>query len=315
MNYHKLGQTGLTVSRLCFGALTIGPLQKNLPLKEGAAVIRAALDKGVNFIDTAELYETYGYIKEALAGFSGEVVISAKSYAHTYDGMRESVENACRSIGRDYIDIFSLHEQSSRLTLKGHADALRCLADAKKEGLIRAIGVSTHYVEVVRAAAMLDEVDVLHPLVNMAGLGIADGSREDMMKAMDFAAYMGKGMYAMKVLGGGHLSHKSEEAFSWALGLPGVASIAVGMHSAEEVLVNCAVFSGLTPDSAVSERVKNYRRDIFVEEYCTGCGACCARCSSGALGIEGGRAVIDKAKCLRCGYCAAACQHFCIKVV
>ncbi len=315
MNYNILGNTGLKVSRLCFGALTIGPLQKNLTCKEGAAVIRTALDGGVNFIDTAELYGTYGHIGQAVRGHSGAVVISAKSYAYSYEGMRKSVEKACRETGRGHIDIFGLHEQTSRLTLKGHAEALRYLADAKKAGLVRAVSVSTHYVEVVRVAAMLDEVDVIHPLINKAGLGIADGSREDMLAAMEFAAYMGKGLYAMKILGGGHLSGESEEAFSWALSLPGVASVAVGMRDAAEVKVNCAIFSGEAPDRELAGKVRNLQRDIFVEEYCIGCGACAARCSSGALDILDGRAVIDSDKCVRCGYCASVCPHFCIKVV
>jgi aryl-alcohol dehydrogenase-like predicted oxidoreductase len=69
MIYTELGRTGLSVSRLCFGALTVGPLQSNLPLNEGAAVIRYALEQGVNFIDTAKLYGTYPYIREALRGW------------------------------------------------------------------------------------------------------------------------------------------------------------------------------------------------------------------------------------------------------
>ena len=187
MEFRHLGNTGLAVSRLCFGALTIGPLQANLPLQTGAAVIRTALAAGVNFIDTAELYETYPYIRAACCDFPG-VVIASKSYAYTYDGMRRSVENACRAIGRDYIDIFLLHEQSSRLTLAGHSDALAFLADAKRRGLVRAAGVSTHSVDVVRAAAGMPAVDVIHPLFNLRGLGIADGTAADMAAAVAAAA-------------------------------------------------------------------------------------------------------------------------------
>jgi aryl-alcohol dehydrogenase-like predicted oxidoreductase len=69
MEKRKLGKTEIEVSRLCFGGLTVGPLQANLPLMQGADVIREAFERGVNFIDTAELYETYPYIKEALKSF------------------------------------------------------------------------------------------------------------------------------------------------------------------------------------------------------------------------------------------------------
>ncbi|MCL5290108.1 MAG: aldo/keto reductase, partial [Firmicutes bacterium] len=74
MQYRVLGRTGFKVSRLCFGALTVGPLQAGLPVAEGAGVIRRAIDYGVNLIDTAELYGTYSYIREALKGVEREGV-------------------------------------------------------------------------------------------------------------------------------------------------------------------------------------------------------------------------------------------------
>ena len=64
MELYELGNTGIRVSPICFGSLTIGPLQRNLPLKEGYQVLRRAIDLGVNFIDTADLYQTYPYIRK-----------------------------------------------------------------------------------------------------------------------------------------------------------------------------------------------------------------------------------------------------------
>ena len=113
MNYDYLGNSRIRVSKLCFGALTIGPLQAGLSISQGADVLRHALDMGVNFVDTAELYGTYPYIKQALKGFSGSVVIASKSYAYTAEGMRQSLEKARRELDRDVIDIFLLHEQES----------------------------------------------------------------------------------------------------------------------------------------------------------------------------------------------------------
>ena len=217
MEYRVLGRSGLQVSRLCFGALTVGPLQAKMPLRQGADVMRAAFAAGVNFIDTAELYETYDYIHEALPGYNDKIIISSKSYAYTYSGMRDSVHKACKALGRDYIDIFMLHEQTSRMTLKGHWEALEFLVDAKREGLVRAVGVSTHTIDVVRAAALIEEIDVIHPILNMRGIGICDGTVEEMLAAIELAAYTGKGIYTMKALGGGHLSSVSDDAFQWIL--------------------------------------------------------------------------------------------------
>ncbi|HPU21418.1 MAG TPA: aldo/keto reductase, partial [Thermoclostridium caenicola] len=80
MEYRFLGKTGIKVSRLCFGALVIGPLQRNLSVEEGAAVIEEALRLGVNFIDTADLYDTYPYIRRAIERSGIRPVIASKCY-------------------------------------------------------------------------------------------------------------------------------------------------------------------------------------------------------------------------------------------
>ncbi|MFZ5754869.1 MAG: aldo/keto reductase, partial [Bacillota bacterium] len=134
MEYQLLGHTGLKVSRLCFGSLTMGPLQANLSIKQGAALLRYAFELGVNFIDTAKLYRTYPYIKEALRGWDAPVIIASKSYDYTWEGMQRSVEEARLAIDRDYLDIFLLHEQESELTLEGHRPALEYLWEAKAKG-------------------------------------------------------------------------------------------------------------------------------------------------------------------------------------
>ena len=59
MEHRNLGGTDIKVSRLCFGSLTISPLQAGLSIDEGADVILSAMDMGVNFLDTAEFYRNY----------------------------------------------------------------------------------------------------------------------------------------------------------------------------------------------------------------------------------------------------------------
>ncbi|MBP2634162.1 MAG: Aldo/keto reductase family protein [Firmicutes bacterium] len=316
MLYHALGKTGLNVSRLCFGGLTIGPLQSNRPLAEGAAVIRSALDAGVNFIDTAELYGTYPYIRQAISGRKHDVIIASKSYAYTYDDMRQSVETACKEIDRDYIDLFLLHEQTSRMTLKGHADALAYLCDAKQQGIIRAVGVSTHTIDVVKAAALMEDIDVIHPIINCKGIGITDGTAEEMLAAIALAAIdCGKGIYAMKALGGGHLNSMAQEAFAWILAQQGISSIAVGMQTIDEVILNTSIFSGQEPDKQLWNKVSNVPRKLLIEDWCIGCGECAAHCPMKALTITNDKAHVDSAACVLCGYCGAYCPEFCLKII
>ncbi len=315
MQYRNLGKTGIKVSRLCFGALTIGPLQANLPVAEGARVIRKALEAGVNFIDTAELYRTYPYIREALRGFDRDVVVVSKCYAYTRQGMRESVEKALEELDRDYIDIFMLHEQESILTIRGHWEAIEYLLEAKTKGVVRAIGISTHHVEGVLGAATVPEIDVIHPLINMAGIGIQGGSLEDMLKAIKIAAGAGKGLYAMKALGGGNLFHKPEEAFAFVMSIPELTSVAVGMSTVDEVKYNTCLFSGRPVPHRLKSIVERRPRRLHIDEWCRGCGRCIEKCTSEALRISGDKVTVDESRCILCGYCAAACPDFNIKVI
>jgi predicted aldo/keto reductase-like oxidoreductase len=284
-------------------------------LAEGAAVIRSALDAGVNFIDTAELYRTYPYIREAIIDAKHDVIVASKSYAYTYHDMRLSVESACKELNRDYIDLFSLHEQSSRMTLKGHSEALAYLCDAKRQGTIRAIGVSTHTIDVVRAAALIEEIDVIHPIINIKGIGITDGTAEEMLSAIRFAADCGKGIYAMKALGGGHLNCLAEQAFSWVLAQSEITSVAVGMQTIDEVILNTEVFSGRNPDRRFWDNVAKTPRRLLVEDWCVGCGQCSLHCPMKAITVMNGKASADTSQCILCGYCGAYCPEFCLKII
>ncbi len=315
MDYQRLGNTGLRVSRLCFGALTIGPLQANMPLSAGASVIRAALETGVNFIDTAQLYGTYPYIREALRHWPAEVIIATKSYDYTAEGMAKSLAEARRALDRDVVDIFLLHEQESLLTFRGHAPAYHYLLEAKAKGLIRAVGISTHSVRMVETAAALPEIEVVHPLYNRRGIGIMDDTAEAMHRAITRAGQAGKGIYGMKALGGGHLFQTAAEEFRFVLGHPYIQAIAVGMKTPEEVALNCAIFSGSAVSPEMAARVQAQPRRLHVDAWCRGCGSCADHCPNGALSVQGGRAAADMTRCVFCGYCVAYCPDFCIKVV
>ncbi|QCX32736.1 aldo/keto reductase [Caloramator sp. E03] len=316
MEYVRLGKTGLVVSKLCFGGLTVGPLQANLDIEEGAKVIATAFDMGVNFIDTAKLYKTYPYIKRAIElSKNKNIIISSKSYDYTYEGMRESVQEALEELGLKKLSIFCLHEQESRLTLKGHSEALRYLIDAKKCGIIDAVGVSTHAVEVVEAICTMEEIDVIHPIVNIKGLGIIDGSIDDMLKAVEKANKSGKGIYSMKPLGGGNLMSNSTECFSFVLNNPNIHSIAVGMQSLEEVYTNISIFEGRTIDEDILTKLKNRKRRLHIDSWCKGCGECEKKCKNKAIKVVNNKAKVDEDKCVLCGYCSAYCPEFCIKIV
>ena len=309
MEYRTLGNTGIVVSRLCFGTLSISPLQRNLPVADGGRIMAAAIERGVNFFDSAEIYGTYGHLNSAMR-LSGndDIVIAGKSYAN-------SIDIARREINRDYIDIFLLHEQQSAATLRGHRPALEELVTAKQRGWVRAAGISTHCIAAVRAAALTPEIDVIHPLVNVRGIGIADGTLDEMLAAIRLAKDCGKGIYAMKTLGGGHLYREATSALSWAIEQQEFDAIAVGIQDEMELQANCALFEGQLDISDAFAALGQRQRSLHIHDWCSGCGACVARCASKALRIEDNYARCDTEKCVLCGYCASVCPEFCIKVL
>ena len=310
----ELGRSGLKVSRLCFGTLTMSPLQRNLPPEEGARLLVHAYEMGVRFLDTADLYGTYPHIKLALKD-APDYVISTKAYCYDRETAQAALERAFRGTGRDYIDLFMLHEQESLYTLRGHEEALVYLDEQRHAGHIGAVGVSTHFVACVKAAPRFPMIDVIHPLINAAGIGIQDGTREDMEVAIAAARERGIGIFAMKPLGGGHLISGNSSALEYAVNNPLLDSVAVGMQTIEEIDANVAAFEGAEDAAQKLDALRNRERRIMVHDWCEGCGRCRDRCRQHAIEIINGRATIDAAKCVFCGYCARVCPQFCIKVV
>ena len=312
----SLGKTGIMVTELCFGALPIGPLQANISVEKGAKLIRAALEKGINFIDTAEGYKTYPHIKKALEGYNEEVIIATKSSAKTYQKMEQSIKDALVSLDRNYIDIFLLH--AARVTpsvFEERAGALQCLQDYKSKGIIQAIGISTHVVEIVRRAAEIKEMDIIFPIINKLGIGIVGGSVIDMTKAILEAHKAGKGLYAMKALGGGHLINQLEEAFNFVRNIKGISSLAVGMVSSEELELNLKIFNDEEiPQGLFTQKIKPSKR-LFISTFCKGCGTCVKTCPNNALSLENGKAVVDHKLCILCGYCNPVCPEFAIRLI
>ncbi len=312
----SLGKTGIKVTELCFGALPIGPLQANISVEKGAKLIRTALERGINFIDTAEVYQTYPHIKKALEGYKGEVIIGTKSHAETYTEMEKSIQYALESLDRDYIDIFLLHAaKTTPSVFEERSGALQCLKDYKSKEMIRAIGISTHMVGIVKRATEIKEIDIIFPIINKLGMGIVDGSVDDMVKAISEAYKAGKGLYAMKALAGGHLIDQLEESFNFVRNIKGISSIAVGMVNQEELELNLKIFNDEEiPKGLFTQKIKP-KKKLFISTFCKGCGTCVKTCPNNALSLENGKAVVDHSLCILCGYCNPVCPEFAIRLI
>ena len=153
MQYEVLGRTGVTVSRLCLGAMMFGA-QGNPDHDDCIRIIHAALDGGINFIDTADVY-SYGESEEilakALVGRRDDVVVATKLHhpmsdevlnrrGSTRSWIVRACEDSLRRLGTDYIDLYQVHRPDP---LTDVDETLSALSDLVHQGKVRMIGCCT----------------------------------------------------------------------------------------------------------------------------------------------------------------------------
>ena len=161
MKRNKLGNTDIYVTPIGLGVLTIGNTQLDLPLEEGAEVVRYAYEKGINLFDTAQYYETYPYIREAFkdvdmsAGNPDRPIIASKSLDHTYEEMKAAIHECLDALGIDRIDIFKMHEVRQEPDWSDRAGAWQCLIDYKRKGIIGAIGCIGNRAQIIFNARVI----------------------------------------------------------------------------------------------------------------------------------------------------------------
>ena len=166
MSYRSLGRTGVQVSPLCLGAMNFG---NPTPEEESLRIIDAALDAGINFIDTANVYnrgESERIVGRALQrnGRRDEVVLATKAHGEMGPGPNErgnsryhlmrACEDSLRRLQTDHIDLYQIHRPALDIP---QDETLRALDDLVRSGKVRYIGCSTHPAWMVMEAIMISE--------------------------------------------------------------------------------------------------------------------------------------------------------------
>jgi aryl-alcohol dehydrogenase-like predicted oxidoreductase len=153
MELRPFGRTGVKVSPLCLGAMMFGEWG-NPDHDESVRIIRAALDAGINFIDTADVYsrgESEEIVAKALAGGRREHVVLAtkvhgtmgddpNQYGNSRRWIMREVEDSLRRLGTDYIDLYQIHRPEPDTDIE---ETLGALTDLVRAGKVRYIGSST----------------------------------------------------------------------------------------------------------------------------------------------------------------------------
>ena len=145
MQYTTLGRTGLKVSVAglgCGGNSRIG-LGTGASEAQSIALVREALDLGVNFLDTANAYDTEGVVGKAIKGRPREsVVISTKSHATSAPAVVANLDNSLRALDTGYVDVFHLHGLGPAAYDGAKADIVPALLREKEKGKLRHLAVS-----------------------------------------------------------------------------------------------------------------------------------------------------------------------------
>ena len=150
MHYRNLGRAGVKVSAIGIGCNQFGGKVD----KDGTkAIVQQALDEGINFFDTADVYGNRGvseeYLGAALEGLRDQVVIATKGRARMGDGPNDqgtsryhimnAVEASLRRLGTDHIDLYQIHSWDDSVSIQ---EMMRALDDLVRAGKIRYIGAS-----------------------------------------------------------------------------------------------------------------------------------------------------------------------------
>jgi aryl-alcohol dehydrogenase-like predicted oxidoreductase len=166
MEHRTLGRTGIKVSPLCLGAMMFGAWG-NPDQDEAVAIIHRALDAGINFIDTADVYargESEEIVGKALEGRRDEVVLATKVHGSMGEDPNArgnsrrwivaEVEHSLRRLRTDYIDLYQIHRPSPDTDID---ETLGALTDLVRTGKVRAIGSSTFPAEEIVEAQWVAE--------------------------------------------------------------------------------------------------------------------------------------------------------------
>jgi len=317
VNKKLLGSTQIVVSEMAFGTLVLSPLQANVSPKESQYLLEYAFEQGINFFDTAHLYQTYSFFTHIPSHIKNQMVISSKSYQPDYKGMMEEIEYGLKEINRDYFDIFMLHEQESIYTLKGHKGALEAIMDAKKQGKVRAIGISTHSVELTKQLLLHPEFEVIHPIFNQVGHGLIHGTLEQQIENIKNLYNAGVGLFVMKPLGGGRLYKDFYDSLSWIRDFPYKHAVAIGVKNKQELIVDIAIFEKTYSPEMAHDLHLEGKKLFYNRSLCCLCMQCTKACQFNALEYcaEEDKIQIHYESCVTCGYCVAHCTSLALRIL
>ena len=220
MIYRRLGNSGLIVSAISLGTMQFGKAMNvgSLDQQQTTEMVKFALDRGINFIDTADVYsrgESEMLVGEAIKGVRRELVLATKARLPMSDdnfnrsgatrvNLLREVEDSLKRLQTDYIDLYQIHGWDSNTPLE---ETLRTLDDLVRQGKVRYVGLSNYMAWQAATALGIQERLGLEKFVT-AQMYYSLVGRDLEHDWIDFARYSGMGILVWSALAGGFLSGK-----------------------------------------------------------------------------------------------------------
>ena len=315
----RFGKTRLMVSKVAMGGIPIERLSK----AEAAKLVREIIDLGINFIDTAHVYnDSEEKIGEAIKGIKrDELVIATKSYAADKKTFNEDLETSLKKLGVDYIDIFQIHNiapEARRNAVMAPGSVMEGLEEAVKAGKVRFPGFSSHSLPIAMELMNSCKFDVVQLPFNYI-----DNAAEK--EAIPLAKKLDMGFIAMKPMGGGlldnaGLSFRFLKQFDSIVADPGIEKIEE-MREIISIMENDAPLS--EEDKIEIEKIKTE----FGSSWCHRCDYCqpcpqnimisavlCMKSNFKRMAKQRAIAMIgpsiEKARtCIECNVCKTRCPY------
>lgn len=316
MKQVTLGKTGITVPQNAFGAL---PVQR-VGMDEAVRILRRAYEGGMRFFDTARAYsDSEEKLGNAFEGMRGKVYIATKTMAKTPEEFWSQLETSLKLLKTDYIDLYQFHCVDVCYREGDGSGMYECMLEAKKQGKIRHIGVTTHKLNVARECIESDLYETLqYPFSYL--------SSEKEIELVKMCGEHHMGFIAMKGLAGGLLNH-SRAVFAYMSQFDNVLPI-WGIQKMEELEEWLSYMENPPVMDQETEAFIEKERKELTGEFCRGCGYCmpcpagikinnCARMSlmlrrapsASWLSQEWQENMKKIEDCLHCGQCMAKCPY------
>jgi hypothetical protein len=249
-------------------------------------VIRASLDYGVNYIDTARRYmggKNEEIVAKAIKGLRPKLFLATKTRGETREQIFQDMEKSLKALETDYVDVYQLHNLTNKDKDRAFDPQVReALLELKKQGKVRFLGVTTHTDQAAVVKAITEDPDKFFDTV-LVGYNFKSGP--ELKEAIAQAAKAGIGVVAMKTQAGGYTTEAlgsispHQAALKWVLQDPHVTAAIPGMKDMTMMKEDLSVM-GLKLTRA-DERVLGLYGKSIEPYYCHLCAECEGTCPQG----------------------------------